>query len=71
MEVVDRLLFGYRDGHELLAASRPLSAVQQRELLPHMDASFERSDEQQIVGTPIPSLDGSLVGAYLAGSGAA
>ena len=60
-DVLDQLLFGYRDGHELLAGSRELSALQQREMLPHMDASFERADEQQLVGTPIPSLDGYLL----------
>jgi hypothetical protein len=59
--VVDQLLFGYRDGHELIAGSRPLSAVQQRELLPHVDASFEAADERQLVGAAIPSLDGYLL----------
>jgi GTPase-associated protein 1, N-terminal domain type 1 len=58
---VDQLLFGYRDGHELIAGSRPLSAVQQRELLPHVDASFEAADERQLVGAAIPSLDGYLL----------
>jgi len=60
-QVLDQLLFGYRDGHELLAGSRELSALQQRDMLPHIDASFERADEQQLVGTPIPSLDGYLL----------
>jgi len=59
--VVDQLLFGYRDGHELIAGSRPLSAVQQRELLPHIDASFEADDERQLVGAAIASLDGYLL----------
>jgi hypothetical protein len=54
---VDQLLFGYRDGHELIAGSRPLSVVQQRELLPHIDANFEADDERQLVGAAIPSLD--------------
>jgi hypothetical protein len=58
---VDQLLFGYRDGHELIAGSRPLAAVQQRELLPHIDASFEAADERQLVGAAIPSLDGYLL----------
>lgn len=58
---VDQLLFGYHDGHELIAGSRPLSAVQQRELLPHLDASFEAADERQLVGAAIPSLDGYVL----------
>jgi hypothetical protein len=58
---VDQLLFGYRDGHELIAGSRPLSPVQQRELLPHLDASFEAADERQLVGAAIPSLDGYVL----------
>ena len=58
---VDQLLFGYRDGHELIAGSRPLSTVQQRDLLPHVDASFEAADERQLVGAAISSLDGYLL----------
>jgi hypothetical protein len=57
MAAVDQLLFGYRDGHELIAGSRPLSASAQREILPHMDASLEGAEERQLVGTAIPSLD--------------
>jgi hypothetical protein len=63
MEAVDQLLFGYRDGHQLLAASRTISPRQQRELLPHVDASFERSDARQLVGIGVPALDAYLLGA--------
>jgi len=63
MEAVDQLLFGYRDGHQLLAASRAISPRQQRELLPHLDASFERSDARQLVGVAAPSLEAYLLGA--------
>ena len=41
---VDQLLFGYRNGHELVAGSRTLSAGAQRELLPHVDASLESEE---------------------------
>ena len=61
MELLDQLLFGYRNGQELIASSRPLSAAQERQVLPHMDASFERNDERQLVGTSVPSLDGYLL----------
>ena len=61
MVAVDQLLFGYRDGHELIAGSRSLSASAQRELLPHVDASLEGADERQLVGTAIPSLDAFLL----------
>jgi len=58
---VDQLLFGYDDGHGLLAGSRTLSPPQLREVLPHTDASFERPDERELVGIWIPSLDGYLL----------
>jgi hypothetical protein len=61
MERIDQLLFGYGKGHELIAASRTLSASQQREVLPHTDANFERLDERQLVGAAVPSLDGYLL----------
>lgn len=63
METVDQLLFGYRDGHQLIAASRAISPSQQRELLPHLDASFERLDARQLVGIAVPSLGAYLLGA--------
>jgi hypothetical protein len=62
MDAVDQLLFGYRDGHELITASRALSPRQQRDVLPHLDASFDHADAQQLVGIGIPSLDGYLLG---------
>jgi hypothetical protein len=58
---VDQLLFGYRDGHELIAGSRELSPTQLRDVLPHIDASIERAEERQLVGTWVPSLDGYLL----------
>ncbi len=60
-ETVDQVLFGYRQGHELLEASCAIPAAQHRQLLPHMDASFENAHEQQLVGAPIPSTDGYLL----------
>jgi hypothetical protein len=53
---VDQLLFGYRNGHELIAGSRTLSASEQRELLPHVDASLESEDERDLIGISLPSL---------------
>ena len=61
MDAVDQLLFGYRDGHELIAGSRSLSPRQQLDVLPHLDASFDHVDAQQLVGIGIPSLDGYLL----------
>lgn len=60
-QAVDQVLFGYRNGHELLASSRRLSSRQQRELLPHMDASFEGLSGRQLVGASIPSVEGYLL----------
>ena len=48
---VDQLLFGYRDGHELIAGSRPLAAVQQRELLPHITGAIDAVDRKGCLGT--------------------
>jgi hypothetical protein len=61
MNLVDQVLFGYDDGHRLIAGSRSLSPRQQRDVLPHLDASFEAGEAQQLVGTAIPSLDGYLL----------
>jgi hypothetical protein len=61
VNAVDQFLFGYRDGHELIAGSRSLSPRQQRDVLPHLDASFDRADAQQLVGIGIPSLGGYLL----------
>jgi GTPase-associated protein 1, N-terminal domain type 1 len=57
---VDQLLFGYRNGHELIAGSRSLTAGQQRDLLPHVDASLEIADSPSLVGVSVASL-----GAYV------
>lgn len=61
MMAIDQLLFGYSDGHGLLASSRPLTASQLLDVLPHTDSSFERSDERELVGVWIPSLEAYLL----------
>lgn len=53
---VDQLLFGYRNGHELVAGSRTLPAGAQRELMPHVDASLESEGERDLIGISLPSL---------------
>jgi len=58
---VDQLLFGYRDGHALIAGSRQLSPTQMLDVLPHVDAAVEHRDERQLVGIWIPSLAGYLL----------
>ena len=45
----------------MIAASRSLSPQQQRDLLPHLDASFEAGEAQQLLGIEIPSLDAYLL----------
>jgi hypothetical protein len=62
MDTLDQLLFGYRDGHQLIAGSRSLSPRQQRDVLPHLDANFDHADAQQLVGIGIPSLHAYLLG---------
>lgn len=57
MRTVDQLLFGYRNGHELIAASRELTAAQLREVVPHVDASLEPAEEHQLVGVWIHSIE--------------
>lgn len=54
---IDQLLFGYRDGHELLASSLKIDARLEAELLPHADARFEDRSEHYLVGLPLPSLE--------------
>ena len=61
MSSVDQLLFGYQDGHGLIAASRRLSPSQTREVLHHTDASVQKPDERELAGTWVPSLDGYLL----------
>jgi hypothetical protein len=51
---VDQLLFGYREGHELLAASTPIDSRLQSILLPHTDARFEDESEHYLIGIPVP-----------------
>lgn len=54
---IDQLLFGYRDGHELLASSLKIDSRLEAELLPHADARFEDRSEHYLVGLPVPSLE--------------
>jgi len=53
---IDQLLFGYRDGHELLAASIDIDARLEAELLPHADARFEDESDHYLVGLWIAGL---------------
>jgi len=62
-DFVDQLLFGYRDGHELLAASCRLEAAQLRDVMQHVDAAVEHDDERQLVGIWLPSLSAYLLAA--------
>jgi hypothetical protein len=62
MRTVDQLLFGYRDGHELIAGSRELTAVALREVMPHADASLEPTEEHQLVGVWVSSIESYLLG---------
>ena len=62
MRTVDQLLFGYRDGHELIAGSRELTAVGLREVMPHADASLEPTEEHQLVGAWVSSIESYLLG---------
>jgi hypothetical protein len=55
MPSVDQLLFGYRDGHELIAGSMELDAAALQEIVPHTDASLDGEHEHQLVGTWIAS----------------
>jgi hypothetical protein len=61
-DTVDQLLFGYRDGHELIAASCRLRSEHLREVMQHVDAAVESDDERQLVGVWLEPL-----GAYLLG----
>lgn len=54
---VDQLVFGYREGHELLAGSIDVDPRQQLELLPHADARFEDDSEHYLVGLPLLALE--------------
>ncbi len=57
----DQLVFGYRDGHELLASSTQLSSATEREILPHVDASFEDDSPHYLVGVPLRSIERYLL----------
>jgi hypothetical protein len=54
---IDQLLFGYRDGHELLASSVKIDARLEAQLLPHADASFEDRSDHYLVGVPVQPLE--------------
>jgi hypothetical protein len=58
---IDQLVFGYRDGHELLASSMPMSSATAREVLPHVDASFEDDSPHYLVGMPLSTIDRYLL----------
>ena len=62
MRTVDQLLFGYRHGHELIAGSRELTAAALREVMPHADAALEPTEEQQLVGVWVHSIESYLLG---------
>ena len=53
---VEQVVFGYRDGHELLASSIDIDPRVARELLPHLDGSFEDDTPHYLVGTSVPSM---------------
>ena len=61
MRTVDQLLFGYRNGHELVGGSLELTAAQLREVMPHADGSLERTEEHQLVGIWISSIERYLL----------
>lgn len=56
-ETVDQLVFGYRDGHELLASSTEISPQLEARLLPHADARFEDDSVHYLVGVQIEAIE--------------
>jgi GTPase-associated protein 1 len=54
---VDQLVFGYREGHELLAGSIKVEPRLQLELLPHADARFEDDSPHYLVGLALADLE--------------
>ena len=58
---VDQVVFGYRDGHELLASSIELNPHHVRELLPHLDGSFDDDTPHYLIGTSVPSFERYLL----------
>jgi hypothetical protein len=56
-EIVDQLVFGYRDGHELLASSTEVDPQLEARLLPHADARFEDDSEHYLVGVQIEAIE--------------
>jgi hypothetical protein len=55
--IVDQLVFGYRDGHELLASSTEVDPQLEARLLPHADARFEDDSEHYLVGIQIEAIE--------------
>ncbi|HMJ10852.1 MAG TPA: hypothetical protein VK524_05565, partial [Polyangiaceae bacterium] len=55
--IVDQLVFGYRDGHELLASSMEVDPQLEARLLPHADARFEDDSEHYLVGVQIEAIE--------------
>lgn len=58
---VHQLVFGYRDGHQLLATSEALQTKTLSELLPHLDASFEDPTTHYVVGSSLGSVERYLL----------
>ena len=56
-EIVDQLVFGYRDGHELLASSTEVDPQLEARLLPHADARFEDDSAHYLVGIQIEAIN--------------
>jgi hypothetical protein len=53
---IDQLLFGYRDGHELLAGSLDVDARLEADLLPHADGRFDDESDHYLVGLRVEAL---------------
>lgn len=56
-EIVDQLVFGYRDGHELLTSSTEVDPQLEARLLPHADARFEDDSDHYLVGVQIEAIE--------------
>jgi len=58
---VDQLVFGYREGHELLGGSVEVGPRLASDLLPHTDARFEDDSPHYLVGLPVSELDAYML----------
>ena len=54
--MIDQLLFGYQDGHELLAGSFDIDVRLEADLLPHADARFDDESDHYLVGLRVEAL---------------